>query len=294
MLSGRLGLDTARIHHGDRHGLVWLSRGTLSVESGCLRFVCTGSEMMHPGDYLIPVQSVSLVLVGPGTSITHDSLRLCANQGTGVAAIGEGGVRFYSAPPVGRDDSTVARRQARAWADDAGTRRDIARRMYAWRFGSILPHQDIAVLRGIEGSRAKEIYRQAAEQCGIKWNGRHYDRQDPAGADLPNQAINHAASATEGAAMIAVAAVGAIPQLGFIHEDSAQSFTLDIADLYRDTVTVPVAFQAAKDVLENPNDSLDRVVRRRAGALFRADNVIGTMIDRIKELFYVDGRHSGA
>jgi hypothetical protein len=39
------------------------------------------------------------------------------------------------------------------------------------------------------------------------------------------------ASAVEGAACIAVAATATIPQLGFIHEDSGQSFVLDVADL---------------------------------------------------------------
>ena len=43
MLKGRLGLETARLPHSDRHGLLWLDRGTLSVEDGCLRFVAAGS-----------------------------------------------------------------------------------------------------------------------------------------------------------------------------------------------------------------------------------------------------------
>ena len=30
MLRGRLGLETARIPHADRHGLLWLSRGALT------------------------------------------------------------------------------------------------------------------------------------------------------------------------------------------------------------------------------------------------------------------------
>ena len=35
MLKGRLGLETARIPHADRHGLLWLSRGELCVVDGC-------------------------------------------------------------------------------------------------------------------------------------------------------------------------------------------------------------------------------------------------------------------
>ena len=38
MLRGRLGLETARIPHADRHGLLWLSRGALTVRDGTLRF----------------------------------------------------------------------------------------------------------------------------------------------------------------------------------------------------------------------------------------------------------------
>src|SRR5829696_68086 len=71
--------------------------------------------------------------------------------------------------------------------------------------------------------------RLTAERIGIRWEGRRYDRQNPMAADLPNQALNHAASAVEGAAAIAVAATAAIPQLGFVHEDSGQSFVLDVA-----------------------------------------------------------------
>ena len=77
--------------------------------------------------------------------------------------------------------------------------------MYGWRFGEVLPEEDITVLRGIEGARMRESYRLLAERHGIKWAGRRYDRSDPSASDSANQAINHAASAVESAAMIAVA-----------------------------------------------------------------------------------------
>jgi CRISPR-associated protein Cas1 len=139
----------------------------------------------------------------------------------------------------------------------------VARRMYAWRLGEVLPQRDIAVLRGIEGARVKKTYRLTAERIGIRWNGRRYDRQDPLAADLPNQALNHAASAVEAAAAIAVAATAAVPQLGFIHEDSGQSFILDIADLFRDSLTVPSAFKAALAVQKRPGESIERMAPAR-------------------------------
>ncbi len=289
LLSGRLGLAAARIPHADRHGLLWLEYGKLSVEDGRLRFVAAKSETLDAGDYAIPYQTVSMILLGPGTSITQDVLRLCARHGTLIAAVGEGGVKSYTAPPMGQGRSEVARLHADLWADPE-KRLATARRLYAWRFGRVLPHRDIETLRGIEGARMKESYKLVAQRFGIDWGGRRYDRDNPTAADLPNQAVNHAATFVEAAADIAVAAVGALPPLGFIHEDSSNAFTLDIADLYRVDVTLPLAFASVKAYQENKADAIEREVRKRAAKLFRQEKLISKMIDRIKELFGVDDR----
>ena len=294
MLKGRLGLETARIPHADRHGLIWLARGNLSAVDGTLRFVTAGTPDMAAGDYSIPFQGISLILLGPGSTVSHDVLRLLARHGTGLAAVGDDGVRAYTAMPLGPDDSALARRQARAWADAEHTRVSLARRLYAWRLGEVLPHRDLDVLRGIEGARMKETYRLLASQYGAAWKGRRYDRSKPTAADLPNQAINHAATAVEAAAAIAVAATATLPQLGFIHEDSASAFTLDIADLFRDRITLPVAFQAVCAVERQPGMSVDQHVRRIAGRTFREQKVIPSMIERIKELFDADDRRGDA
>jgi len=290
VLSGRLGLDSARVPHADRHGLLWLYRGNLLVEDGTLHFITAGSPFFDAGAYSIPFQTVSLILLGPGTTISHDTLRLAARHGTGLAAVGEDGVRMYTAPPLGPNDSALARRQAECWADAEGCRLRVIRAMYGWRLGSLPPAKEIDVLRGIEGVRMKEMYMLLAEKYGVKWNRRRYDRRNPQSADPPNQAINHAASAVEAAAFIAVAATGTIPQLGFIHEASTNAFPLDIADLFRDEVTLPVAFEAVNRWQRHRDVELERYVRRLAGQYFKEMRLISAMIDRIKDLFNADDR----
>ena len=156
--------------------------------------------------------------------------------------------------------------------------------MYALRLGEFLPATDINALRGIEGSRMKVMYQRLAEQHGIRWRGRRYDRSDPESADVPNQAINHASSAVEGAALAAVAATGTICELGFIHEDSSNAFALDISDLFRDSVLLPIAFRAAGVVLRNKQGPVERVVRQIAGQTFRQEKLVPKMIDQIKFL----------
>ena len=288
MLMRRLGLETARIPHADRAGLLWLSRGALTARDGTLAFERNteqaDNDPLDPGYYAIPLQGVSMILLGPGSTVSHDALRLLARQGTALAAVGEDGVRHYTAPPLIANRSGLARRQVRAWAD-LDKRLNIARLMYAWRFGSVLPHSDIKVLRGIEGARMKKSYKLIATQVGIKWHGRRYDRSQPTASDLPNQALNHVVSAVEAAAAIAVSATSTIPQLGFIHEDPGQSFVLDIADLYRTTVTIPAAFRAAKQAESPPYGNIERLARREAGRVLASENIIPDMIDRIKEMF---------
>lgn len=286
MLKGRLGLDSAKVPHKDRAGLLYLARGTLTARDGTLAFLqgySTSADALTPGDHAIPLQGVSMILLGPGSTVSHDALRLLAHARTALAAVGENGVRLYTAPPLIPDRSGLAREQARAWADPK-RRLDIARRMYAWRLGKVLPHRSIEVLRGIEGARMKETYRLLAERFGVEWRRRRYDRSRPSAADLPNQALNHASSAVEGAAAIAVAATATIPQLGFVHEDPGQSFVLDIADLYRDSVTIPCAFRAAKRIADVDLD-VERITRRLTGEALAREGVIPKMIDRIKSLF---------
>ena len=120
------------------------------MRDGTLRFERqSGSDPGSPldaGEYGIPFQSLSMVLLGPGSTVSHDALRLMARHGTALVAVGEDGVRCYTAPPLMPDTSDIARRQMRAWGDPEGSRITIARKMYALRLGEVLPHQNIEVL----------------------------------------------------------------------------------------------------------------------------------------------------
>jgi CRISPR-associated protein Cas1 len=85
-----------------------------------------------------------------------------------------------------------------------------------------------------------------------------------------------------------VQSLAALPPLGFIHEDSGQSFVLDIADLFREAVTLQIAFVAAKQVSEGAQDTVDRLVRREAAKVFRKQQVIPSMIDKIKQVLRME------
>lgn len=283
MLKGRLGLETARIPHRDRHGVLWLGRGTLGVRDGTVEFRQGSGGDLEEGVYDIPFQMISCILLEPGATVTHDALRLLARHGTGLLAVGEDGVRLYASMPFGPDLSARARRQVELWVDPT-RRADTARRMYAWRFSEVFPDASLETLRGMEGARCRELYRQIAARYRIPWRGRDYDRAHPESTDAVNQAVNHAAVATVACAQVAVAAAGVLPQLGFIHEESGIALALDIADLYREEITLDAAFAAAKDHLAGVGP-IERLARRHAGRRIRQRKAVSEMIDRIVELF---------
>ena len=87
--------------------------------------------------------------------------------------------------------------------------------------------------------------------------------------------------------MTAVAATGTLAELGFIHENSSNAFALDISDLFRDSVLLPIAFKAVGAIVQRKVGPVERVVRRLAGETFRKEKLIATMIGRIK--FLIDG-----
>jgi len=283
MLKGRLGLETAQIPHADRHGLVWLERGKLHIEDGNLTFVTAGTNALKAGSYQIPFQTVSNILMGPGTTISHDAVRLLARHNTGLLMVGENGVRLYASMPFGPDRSELARRQVQVWTDPE-LKMQVIRKMYSMRLGEEMPEKDLDTLRGIEGHRMKELYRRLAESYGIKWKGRRYDRSNPEKDDIVNTAINHAATAVYAAGMIAVACTSTIPQLGFIHESARVAFPLDIADMRRTELTIPIAFESVKIKQKQGWEDIERITRRCAARRLHSDKVIPKMIDDIKEL----------
>lgn len=196
----------------------------------------------------IPSAQISVLLLGPGTSITQAAVRAAADDGCSMVWVGEDGIRFYAGGTGESSSSRNLLRQAAAWADPK-KRLAVVLRMYEIRFGSFtgagdLVPKDLIALRGMEGARVRHAYAAAAKHFGIEWSGRQYDRtgnsRDPA-----NHALSVANSCLYGICHAGIVSMGMSPGIGFIHTGKALSFVYDIADLYKMEIAVPVAFQEA-------------------------------------------------
>jgi CRISPR-associated protein Cas1 len=211
------------------------------------------------GETPVPVASLSVLLLGPGTSITHAAITALADSGCSVVWCGEKGVRFYASGlgETRRAGNLLA--QASAWANET-RRAAVVRRMYALRFdGEMDPSFTIEQARGREGARVREAYASASRTSGIPWAGRRYDG-DWNAADPLNRALSGANACLYGVCHAAIVASGFSPGIGFIHTGRVLAFVYDIADLYKIETTVPLAFRA---VAEHRNaKDFDSIVRR--------------------------------
>jgi CRISPR-associated protein Cas1 len=192
----------------------------------------------------IPCASLGLLMIGPGTSITHAAVMALADNGCLVAWVGEAGVRFYA---VGQGEARSAarlQRQAALWADPV-TRLETVVRMYRFRLpeGSVPADLSLRQLRGLEGARVREAYRRISEETGVPWRGRQYRPGDLVTTDPINRAISTANACLYGICHTAIVSAGYSPGLGFIHTGNMLSFVFDIADLYKMEVAIPIAFR---------------------------------------------------
>lgn len=205
----------------------------------------------------VPASALSLLLLGPGTTVTHAAMRILAENGCSVVWCGELGVRTYAASTGETRHSRNLLRQA--WlATRETTRLAVVTRMYRIRFPEPLPPDlTLRQIRGKEGARVRDAYAQAARQYGIEWTGRNYNRAEWDNSDPVNRALSAANACLYGLCHAAILSLGYSPALGFIHTGKQLSFVYDIADLYKAEISIPVAFVSAKE-----NDAnIERCVR---------------------------------
>ena len=230
----------------------------------------------------IPASMIGILLLGPGTNISHRAMELLGESGTSVAWVGEHGIRHYAHGRSLSHTSKFLEMQAKL-VSNTHTRLQVARKMYEMRFlGEDVSSQTMQQLRAKEGARIRKLYRKLASEYGVKWNGRTYDPDNFEGTDPVNQALSAANVALYGLAYSAITAMGMAAGLGFIHTGHDLSFVYDIADLYKAEITIPIAFQVASEC--KGGEDVGRISRQKVRAAFVGGKVLARIVRDIQIL----------
>ena len=223
------------------------------------------------GTVHIPAASLGALLLGPGSTVSHQAMVLLAESGSTAVWVGERGVRYYAHGRSLTHSSRLLEAQAAA-VTNRNERLRVARDMYAMRFpDDNVSHLSMQALRGREGARVRRVYREASRTTGVHWSGRDYNPLDFDESDEINKALSSATTCLYGVAHAVVVALGCSPGLGFVHTGHERSFVYDIADLYKAEVAIPVAFHIAAQHPEDVAAETRRAVRDaiRDGAILK-------------------------
>lgn len=235
------------------------------------------------GTVRVPIDDLSVLFLGPGTSITHAAVRALGDGGCSVIWTGEDVTKFY-AQGAGETRRAVHLLRQAQLASDPALRMGVVVRMYRRRFDvELSPDLSLPQVRGMEGVRVREAYARASREYGVAWSGRHYDRADWGRGDPINRALSAANALLNGLCHAAIVSGGYSPGLGFIHTGKQLSFVYDVADLYKVDVTIPVAFRA---VAEAPLQA-EREVRRLCRERLRETRLLERVLPDIDELLQV-------
>jgi len=239
------------------------------------------------GAVMIPVASLGVLMLGPGTSITHAAIRVLAENGCSVLWVGEEGTKFY-AQGMGETRKAYRLLKQGKLASDPARRSEVVLRMYRKRFGAELdPSLSLPQVRGLEGARMRRAYAEASQAHGVSWSGRRYDRSDWAGSDPVNRALSAANALLNGLCHAAIVSGGYSPALGFIHTGKQLSFVYDIADLYKTEITIPVAFATAGNSTEHVDSRTRAACRDRFREVKLLERILPD-VDSVLDLTHVE------
>ncbi|MEM9665497.1 MAG: type I-E CRISPR-associated endonuclease Cas1e [Bacteroidota bacterium] len=263
----------------------------LYFEYGRIEQTKTGVEYVNKtGRTVIPIATLTTLLLGPGTAITHAAIRSLARAGCLVTWIGEAGVRFY-AHGLGETHKAYKLMAQAELASDPKRRMQVVDRMYRFRFNERLPaNLSIEQVRGHEGRRVRNAYTEAARTHGVEWTGRQYDRGNWSRADPLNRALSAANACLNGLCHAAILSAGYSAGLGFIHQGKQLAFAYDVADLYKTKLTVPVAFATTAEVNQGRIEPkhLEREARRRCRQAFRNLKLLARLVPDMDRILDVD------
>ena len=146
----------------DRYPFLYLERGRLEIDDSSVKWIDSQAFVVR-----LPIATISTLLLGPGTSVTHEAIKILAAANTTVCWVGEDSLMFYAVGQSPTSDTRNMRKQIDL-AFSPKHRIEVARRMFTNRF----PEGDVSSssindLMGKEGLRIRRLYEQMAEKYGV-------------------------------------------------------------------------------------------------------------------------------
>lgn len=226
-----------------KYPFIYLERGRLEIDDSSVKWIDCDKNVIR-----LPIATLNCLLLGPGTTITHEAVKVISASNCSVCWVGEDSLLFYAVGQTPTSNTRNFHKQLLLSADEKKSL-EVVRRMYARRFPKAeLEGKTLKEMMGMEGYRVRELYQQKALEYQIGWKGRSYVPGKFELGDMTNQIMTSANAALYGIISSAVHSMGYSPHIGFIHSGSPLPFVYDLADLYKEKLCIDLAFALTVDM----------------------------------------------
>ncbi|MFH1562009.1 MAG: type I-E CRISPR-associated endonuclease Cas1e [Nitrospirota bacterium] len=221
----------------DKYPFLYLERGRLEIDDSSVKWIDCDCNVVR-----LPIATINTLLLGPGTTITHEAVKVMAAANCSVCWVGEDSLLFYAVGQSPTADSRNMRTQM-LLATNEKKSIEVARRLFARRFPlAELSGKSLKEMMGMEGYRVRQLYEQKAVKYNVGWKGRCFQPGKFEMGDITNQVLTSTNAALYGILTSAVYSMGYSPHIGFIHSGSPLPFVYDLADLYKENLCIDLAF----------------------------------------------------
>ncbi|MFH2064527.1 MAG: type I-E CRISPR-associated endonuclease Cas1e [Pseudomonadota bacterium] len=262
----------------DKYPFIYLERGRLEIDDSSVKWIDCDKNVVR-----LPIATLNSILLGPGTSVTHEAVKVMAASNCSLCWVGEDSLLFYAVGQNPTADSRNLRTQMMLSADKKKAL-EVARRMFQRRFpDEDLKGKTLKEMMGMEGNRINRLYAELAEKYNVGWKGRSYKPGKFDMGDVTNKILTASNAALYGILSSAIYSMGFSPHIGFIHSGSPLPFVYDMADLYKDQLTIHFAFSLTLEMAGRYNRHLvSDTFRKRVIEL----DILGRIGKDIKDMLH--------
>lgn len=227
----------------DKYPFIYLERGRLEIDASSVKWIDSEANYVP-----IPVATLNTILLGPGSTVTHDAIKTATAANCSICWVGEDSLLFYAAGFLPTSDTRNLRHQIALSADPEASL-NIARKMFYRRFPDAdLKDKSLQSMMGMEGNRVRSLYQAKAHEYQIGWKGRQFVPGKFEVSDVTNQVLTACNAALYGILCSAIHSMGYSPHIGFIHSGSPLPFVYDVADLYKEHLCIDLAFYLTREM----------------------------------------------
>ncbi len=227
----------------DKYPFLYLERGRLEVDDSSVKWIDSSGQIIA-----LPVATLNTLLLGPGTSVTHEAIKTTSAANCSLCWVGEDSLLFYAAGFLPTADTRNLRQQIGLSSDPVKSL-EVARQMFARRFPDAdLKDKTLKEMMGMEGHRVRSLYQEKAQQYQVGWKGRQFTPGKFELSDLTNQILTSMNAALYGILCSIVHSLGYSPHIGFIHSGSPLPLVYDLADLYKESLCIDLAFSLTREM----------------------------------------------